>query len=66
MNATDKQIKYIECLAIDLALDRKTRNLFAGDVVGRDIRYLDELTVSEASRVIDNFRERVEDERATG
>ena len=52
MSATDAQIRYIEILAIDLGLDRRSRNAHVSDRVGREIRGLDELTVREASDVI--------------
>ena len=52
MNATDAQIKYIECLAIDLGLDRRRRNAHVADCIGRPVSFLDQLTVAEASKAI--------------
>jgi hypothetical protein len=55
--ATEKQIHYIECLAIDLGMDRLKRQLAVSRIVKRDIRFLDELKIHEASAVIDDFKE---------
>ena len=52
MTATDAQIKYIECLAIDLGLDRHRRNAHVADAVGGPVSFLDQLTVAEASKAI--------------
>jgi hypothetical protein len=54
--ATKKQIHFIECLAIDLELDRQRRNAHVSEVVGREIKFLDELTISEACIVIDQLK----------
>ena len=56
MNATEAQIKYIECLAIDLGFDRRSRNAYVSDAVGRTVSFLDQLTVSEASKAIDYLK----------
>lgn len=60
MMATAPQIHYIECLAIDLQMDRVRRNWAVEGVVGRPVKFLDELTAAEASRVIEDFKERKE------
>ncbi len=61
MKATDAQIHYIEVLAIDLQMDRLNRNWAIEAIVNRPIKFLDELTVGEASKVIDDFKERKEE-----
>lgn len=58
--STAPQINYIECLSIDLGFDRPTRNAAVGDIVGRTVRFLDELTLTEASKVIEDFKARKE------
>ena len=58
VNATDKQIHYIECLAIDLGMDRKNRNWAIEGILDHPVRFLDELTMSEASDVIEDFKTR--------
>ena len=57
--ATERQISYIEQLAIDLQFDRHTRNTHIADKVGRNVAMqgLDSLTIGEASDMIDYFRE---------
>lgn len=52
MKATSAQIHYIECLAIDLGLDRKSRNAHVGHEIGREVKALDELSMREASDAI--------------
>lgn len=54
--ATPKQQEYIEQLAIDLSLGRRARNAHISSVVNRQISYLDELTLGEASNVIEIFK----------
>jgi hypothetical protein len=53
---TQAQLHYIECLAIDLCFDRHTRNAHISSIIDREIKYLDELTKSEASKVIEQFK----------
>jgi hypothetical protein len=57
--ATEKQIDYIEILAVDLGFTRHARNAYIRDTVGRDISGggLESLTVAEAHDVINYFRE---------
>lgn len=56
--ATEKQIKYIESLLIDVRYSTlKIRNAWLSDEFGREIKYLDELTVPEASQAIDRLRD---------
>lgn len=52
MTATVAQIKYIDCLAIDLGLDRAGRNAHVAEAVARPVSFLDQLTVAEASKAI--------------
>ncbi len=56
MNATNKQIHYIECLAIDLQMDKVSRNAHICTIINRRICFLDELTIKEAFIVIDEFK----------
>lgn len=56
-HATNRQVSYIEVLAIDLRFSCASRNNHILAVVGREIKYLDDLTVSEASKVIGKFKE---------
>jgi hypothetical protein len=56
VTATDAQIKYIECLAIDLGLHRRRRNAHVAEAVGRPVAFLDQLTVAEASKAIDYLK----------
>jgi hypothetical protein len=53
--ATPKQIKTIEELSVDLTFDRQKRNAHVSQIIERKISYLDELTIGEASKVIDRF-----------
>lgn len=54
--ATEKQQLYIEQLAIDLTLSRIQRNDRVSSIVHREVKYLDELSIEEASNVIEYFR----------
>jgi hypothetical protein len=56
ISATAEQIRYIECLAIDLLYNREDRNDHISDIVGREIRFLDSLSKAEASKVIGKFK----------
>ncbi len=60
VRATEAQIRFIEILAIDLCMDRLNRNYAISEIVGREVRYLDTLSKKEASKVIDDFKERKE------
>lgn len=55
--ASQKQQLYIEQLAIDLGLTRIQRNDRIRSIIGIEVKFLDELTSSEASRVINHFRD---------
>jgi predicted LPLAT superfamily acyltransferase len=63
VRASKAQIEYIECLAIDLCLDRERRNSHVSTIIARKIEYLDQLTKSEASTVIEHFKLWKEKER---
>lgn len=54
---TKPQIHYIECLCIDCCLSRQGRNFVLSNWTGRTINYIDELTCTEASLVIDKLKE---------
>lgn len=55
--ATKPQMKYIDQLSIDLQFDTKRRNAHITSIVGRQINHLDNLTLAEASQVIETFKE---------
>ncbi len=57
--ASKEQTQYIEQLLIDvgIGIDRQRRNAELTLWVGHEVKYLDELTVSEASLVIDKLKE---------
>ena len=57
MTATKKQINYLEILFSDREFDRRTRNSWLTDYLKKEITYLDQLTVEEASRCIDKLKE---------
>ena len=56
MSASKSQIHYIECLAIDLEMDRRTRQAHISAELEREVRDLDTLSGGEASRIIDYFK----------
>ena len=53
---TEKQLKYLEQLVIDLGFDIHRRNTHIKSIIFRDIKHLDELRKNEASAVIDKFK----------
>lgn len=59
---TPNQQAYIEQLSIDLkiASPRERKLAEISNVLGRPIKYMDEMTLGEASRVIDTFKQRKE------
>lgn len=61
--ATSKQINFLEILFNDLGFDRKNRNAFLSRELGREVHYLDDLTIAEASRFINALLERKEDRK---
>lgn len=55
---TDLQKHYIECLLIDCYLsERLARNSWISTELSREIKFLDELSISEASKIISRLRE---------
>lgn len=56
IKATEAQILYIEQLAIDLSFNRVSRNANISSILEREVKFLDELTKEEASKVIDMFK----------
>lgn len=58
MNATTAQINYLEILFRDLGFNRRQRNAFLTAELERPVRFLDELTSAEASRIITSLKER--------
>ena len=55
--ATPRQISYIETLAIDLGFTLHRRHAHVEDIIKRKFSFLDELYRSEASQVINQFKE---------
>ena len=54
--ATEKQTKFLEILLNDIGChNRITRNTFLSDELGRPIRYMDDVTLDEATRLIDSL-----------
>lgn len=61
---TDPQKEYLEILLNDCGfLERRVRNHFLTQEVGREIRYLDSLTKTEATRLISDLKDRRDDSR---
>lgn len=56
-SSTKSQHNYIEMLSADLEFDIHRRNAHISNIIEREIKYLDELNISEASRVITQFKE---------
>ena len=60
--ATDPQIEYIEALALDIGLATRTlRNDWITQRLGREIKFVDSLTIMEARAVIDWMKAEKED-----
>lgn len=53
---TKAQELYIEQLSIDLQFNRKQRNAHISSILSRPVGYLDELTLADASNVIEIFK----------
>jgi len=63
-SATPEQIKYIEILANDTGFSQRVhRQDFISTRLKRTVRFLDEPTVTEASKVIDWFKAIKEEQR---
>ena len=58
--ATDVQINFLEILFNDLGFDRVSRNAWLTEEAGREIHFLDELTIGEASRFIETLKDNKE------
>jgi hypothetical protein len=57
--ATEPQLKWLADLLIDCGFsDRKQRNAYLSSELGREIKFLDDLKISEASEMIDKLREK--------
>ena len=61
MPITKAQIKYLEILFNDLGYDRIQRNVWLSNRLGWDVRFLDNLTGAEASKIIDELKKTKED-----
>lgn len=59
--ATQPQINFLEILFGDLGFTRYQRNAYLSREMGREIGYLDDLTVKEASLLITALKEKKED-----
>jgi len=56
--ATKAQVHHIECLFIDLYItDMFSRNEHLFEIIGREVEHVADLTVTEASRVIDYLKQ---------
>lgn len=55
--ATPKQQEYMAILFIDCGFTRQERNAWLGEELLRDIKFLDDLSGTEASVVIDKLKE---------
>ena len=56
----DAEVNYLEILFNDLGFGRAARKAFMSEELGRPVRFLNELTTAEASRIITALRERKE------
>jgi hypothetical protein len=62
--ATRAQISFLEILLNDCGFGvRSTRNAFVSAECDRDIRFLDELTLGEASQLISDLKRRREENK---
>ncbi len=59
--ATEAQINFLEILFNDLEFNRAQRNDWLSANTGREIRYLDDLTIPEASESIETLKEMKEE-----
>lgn len=55
------QIEYLEILFNDVGFDRLQRNGYLSRIFNRTIKYLDELSVTEKSYIIDQLKKRKEE-----
>lgn len=58
---TDRQLKCLEILFMDLGFDRKQRNAWLTEECGVTIRALDDVTFEEAHRFITELKRRKDD-----
>ena len=64
--ASDAQTSFLATLFIDCGFHtRVQRNAWLSSEIGREIRYMDDLTVAEASKMIDALKE-MRDEKRSG
>lgn len=61
--ATQAQIDFLEILFGDLGFNRAQRNDYLSEDLGREVKFLDDLSVGEASKLIEDLKERKEDAR---
>ncbi len=59
--ATDAQVNFLEILFNDLEFSRAQRNDWLSANVGREIKFLDDLTIPEASESIETLKEMKEE-----
>ena len=56
--ASEAQVKFIDSLLIDVGYsDRKVRNTYLSAELKREIHYVDDLSVQEASMIIDQLKD---------
>lgn len=56
MLATKKQINYLEILFSSGSFDRQGRNSWLSNELNREIKFLDELSSVEASKIIEKLK----------
>ena len=61
--ATKRQQEYMDQLFSEIGFDRLNRNLYLSDECEREIHYLDDLTRTEAGRLIEELEERRDRDR---
>jgi len=58
MPASQKQIDYIEILCNDVGFDTRIKRLdFISNLLGYQVKYLDDLALPEASQVIEKLKD---------
>lgn len=62
--ATDAQINFLEILFNDLTYNRAQKYARLSADLGREVKFMDELTIPEASKMIEALKEEKEDSGA--
>jgi hypothetical protein len=61
--ATQAQIDFLEILFGDLQFNRAQRNDYLSERLEREVKFLDDLSIGEASKLIEELKEQKEDAR---